>query len=67
AIWLVLIGGLWFFSSDQKTKLANAQADINRLQAEVSAVRELRGQYESLEAYADRSHSTLECLRDVAM
>ncbi len=67
AIWLVLIGGLWFFSSDQKAKLANAQADINRLQAEVSAVRELRGQYESLEAYADRSHSTLECLREVAM
>jgi Tfp pilus assembly protein PilN len=65
-VWLVLMGGLWFFSSDQKSRLTAAQADINRLQAEVVAVRELRGQYESLEAYADRSHSTLECLREVA-
>lgn len=65
-VWLLLIGGLWLFSNGQKSRLTKAQAEINRLQTEVAAVRELRQQYESLEAYADRSRSTLECLREVA-
>ncbi len=66
AVWVVLLGGLWFWSARQKTMLARTQAEIARLQAEVEEVRELKSEYESLQQYADRTYSTLECLREIA-
>lgn len=67
AVWLALMLGLWSWSNLQKNKLAEAQADITRLQAEVEAVRELKRQVASLEQYADRSYSGLECLREICV
>jgi len=66
-IWLVMMLGLWSWSNLQKNKLAQAQEDITRLQTEVEAVRELRRQVESLQQYADRSYSGLECLREICV
>jgi len=65
--WLLLMLGLWSWSNLQKNKLAQAQADITRLQTEVETVRELRRQVESLQQYADRSYSGLECLREICV
>lgn len=66
AVWLVVIGGVWFWTQHQRSLLEKNRADINRLQSEVEAVRELRRQVEWLQQYADRSYSTLECLREVS-
>jgi len=66
AVWLLLMGGLWYWSGHQKVLLAEAQADLTRLQSEVEEVRELRTQVETLQQYADRTYSGLECLRDIS-
>ncbi|HMP89999.1 MAG TPA: pilus assembly protein PilM [Kiritimatiellia bacterium] len=65
-VWGILMGGLWYLAKNQKNNLARAQSDISRLQREVEEVRQLRSQVESLQQYADRSFSGLECLRDIA-
>lgn len=64
-VWAAAMLGLWLLSGHQKTMLVRTQADISRLQAEVESVRELRRQVESLQQYADRSYSGLECLREI--
>ena len=66
SVWILLMGGLWYLSNLQKNNLAQAQADITRLQNEVEEVRQLRSQVESLQQYADRTYSGIECLRDIA-
>jgi Tfp pilus assembly protein PilN len=66
AVWLLVMAGIWMVFGRQKQQVAAAQADIARVQAEVEAVRELRSQVESLEQYADRTYSGLECLREIA-
>lgn len=66
AIWSVVMGGLWWWSSHQKKMLARSQAEMNVLQEEVASVRELRKQVEWLTQYSDRSYSVLECLREVS-
>lgn len=66
AVWLVLMGTLWFFAQRQKTMLARAQADIARVQAGVEEVRNLQSQVEWLKQYADRTYSSLECLREIS-
>lgn len=65
-LWALLMGGLWFWSSYQKSALADAQNEILRLQNEVTEVRELRSQVESLKQYADRQFSGLECLLEIS-
>lgn len=65
-IWSVALGGLWFWTQRQRSLLEKDLAAINQLQRDVEAVRELRRQVEWLQQYADRSYSSLECLREVS-
>lgn len=64
-LWFLLMGGLWLWAHQHNVRLAETQNAMARLQGEVQEVRELRGQVESLEQYADRTYSTLECLREI--
>jgi len=66
AVWILLMGVLWFFSHRQKQLLSRAQADMTRVQAEVEEIRNLQTQVEWLQDYADRTYSSLECLREIA-
>lgn len=66
AVWLVLMGTLWFLAQRQKSMLVRAQSEIARVQAEVEEVRNLQSQVEWLKQYADRTYSSLECLREIS-
>lgn len=63
--WALLMLGLWLFTAHQKTLLADAQAGLIRMQTELQEVTDLKNQVVSLEQYADRSRSGLECLREI--
>jgi Tfp pilus assembly protein PilN len=63
--WLLLMLILFLFTNQQKSKLARAQKDMTRLQNEMQEVTDLKGQVKSLEQYADRTYSSLECLREI--
>ncbi len=65
-VWLLFMAGLFYWSNHQKTRLAKSQTAIVRLGEEVEAVRTLRGQVEWLQQYADRTYSSLECLREIS-
>lgn len=64
-VWAVLMLGLWLFAAHQKSMLAEAQSGLIRMQNELQQVTDLRNQVASLEQYADRSRSGLECLREI--
>lgn len=65
-LWLlgmaILFGGLQF----EKVKLAHQEAILEELKAPADSVRVVREQALALEQYMDRSHSGLECLREVS-
>lgn len=65
-VWALIMLGLWGWTLYQKRLLTEAQADMTKLQRDVAAVRELKGQISSLEQYADRTFSGLECLREIS-
>lgn len=64
-VWILFMVCLWLLAGHQKNKLANAQAEMLRLQEEMQQVSDLKGQVKSLEQYADRTFSGLECLREI--
>ncbi len=51
----------------QRQRWASLQADYVELEAVATTVKTLQGKVQSLEAYADRSRSSLECLREVSV
>ncbi len=63
--WALVMLLLWLLTAHQKSKLVGAQADMVRLQSELQQVSDLKGQVASLEQYADRTTSGLECLREI--
>ena len=63
--WIVLMLVLWLLAGHQKKQLAAAQTEMLRLQDEMQLVSDLKGQVASLEQYADRTYSGLECLREI--
>lgn len=66
AAWLVLMGALMFFGQREKSLLSKSKAEIDRAQAEVEFIRNLQAQAEWLQQYADRTYSSLECLREIS-
>jgi len=65
-VWLLLMGNLWFFSYRQKELLSQTRQEINRVQAGIEEIRNLQAQVEWLNQYADRTYSSLECLREIS-
>jgi Tfp pilus assembly protein PilN len=63
--WVILMLLLFILTNQQKKRLVRAQNDMVRLQSEVQEVTDLKGQVNSLEQYADRTYSGLECLREI--
>ena len=65
AVWLMAIGGLFTYSQHEQSSQVFFTNEIRRLDKKADEVRNLQKQVQSLQRYADRSYSALECLREV--
>jgi hypothetical protein len=66
AAWLLGVAGVMGGLSYQKLRLAALQADEKRLQGPALDVREMRRRVAMINRYTDRTHSSLECLREIS-
>lgn len=64
-IWILLIGVFLTYAAIQEKRLARVVTHVEELRAEVKVFSELQGKAETLERYADRTHSALESLREI--
>jgi Tfp pilus assembly protein PilN len=65
SIWLILIAGFILALNIQRNKLVALKTQVEQLEAPALEVRRLQGKVKSFEQYADRTHSSLECLLQV--
>lgn len=65
-LWLAAVAVLAAGLGMQKRHLAAARADLKALQEPAKVVEQLKDQVRSLERYADRTYSGLECLREIS-
>lgn len=66
ALWLAGIAALVIGLQVEKRGLARAREALDKLQGPAKEVEQFRDQVASLERYADRTRSGLECLREVS-
>lgn len=66
AVWLLAVGGFVAGLQIEKGRLAALKASVGRLEGPAQEVRDLQDRIRSFEQYADRTHSALECLREVS-
>lgn len=66
-VWILglagLMGGLYY----QKTSLASLEAQAEKLKEPALEVRKMRKRVHMIRRYTDRSHSALECLREISV
>jgi Tfp pilus assembly protein PilN len=67
AIWMMAVGALFVYSQHEQDTAVFAKNELQRLDKKAGEVRELQKQVQSLQRYADRSYSALECLREICM
>ena len=67
AIWIGGMAALFLLTHLQTRRIDRLQADIQSLEGPAEQARALRSRVESLEQYADRTHSALECLREITL
>lgn len=65
-LWLVVVATLFTMYKLETGRLAEARASLKALQEPARQVEELKEQVKSLERYADRTYSGLECLREIS-
>jgi Tfp pilus assembly protein PilN len=65
-LWGLAIATLFGGLQIQKQRLATQEATLAALTASADHVRDVRDRAQSLEQYIDRSHSALECLREIS-
>jgi Tfp pilus assembly protein PilN len=65
ALWLIAVLALGVGLNLQKRQLGAARAELKALQEPARLVGQLKDQVRSLERYADRTYSGLECLREI--
>lgn len=65
-VWLLVLGGIFGFYKFEQSREHNIQAEVKALDQRAVEVRNLQKQVQSLQRYADRSYSALECLREMA-
>jgi len=64
-LWAASAGTLFFGVSLERRRLQEALAHVQRVRDPAGGVRELRVRAEKLALYGDRTHSALECLREI--
>ncbi len=67
SIWLGCVTAFMFMLGLQQKDLLNIQTASVELEAEAEEAKEIGEKVKSLERYADRSRSALECLREVSL
>ena len=65
-LWLALVGGFLGALYFQKNRLSTSRATLAELEGPTAAVRETRQRVRVIKRYMDRTHSSLECLREIA-
>ena len=65
AVWLVTVSGFVVGLKLQRKNLDRLKTAVEEVEGPAKEVEQLKNKFESLSAYADRSHSALECLREV--
>ncbi len=66
AVWLCGVLAFWGGLKLQRDRLGAIKAEVAKMEAPAEQVRQLKEKIVSFEQYADRSHSALECLREVS-
>lgn len=64
-IWMAALGGLYWYSQHEQMNAFRFRERIKSLDKKAGEVRELQKQAQSLQRYADRTFSAIECLREV--
>lgn len=67
SIWLMAMVGLFVYAQHEQDQQMFARNGLQRLDRKAGEVRELQKQVQSLQRYADRTYSAIECLREVCM
>ncbi len=63
ALWLLALGVFFTVLNVRRARLAELEAKVEAVEKPAAEVRRLRAKVMDFAAYADRSHSALECLR----
>jgi Tfp pilus assembly protein PilN len=66
AIWIVAVAGFLGLMNMQKGRLVKIKTEVESLEGPAAELQTLTKKIESFEQYADRTHSALECLREVS-
>ncbi len=65
ALWMAAIGGLFAFSHNEQNATYQFKLSLQRLDKKAAEVRNVQKQVQSLQSYADRTYSALECIREI--
>ncbi|MFC1462198.1 PilN domain-containing protein [Verrucomicrobiota bacterium] len=65
-LWLAVVGGFLGALYFQKSRLETGKAELEALDAPATAVKETRERVRIIRRYMDRTHSSLECLREIS-
>ncbi len=66
-VWGTVMAALFLVSGYDRKRIDRLTSDIRQLEAPSAEVQDLRRRVQNLEQYADRTHSALECLREVTV
>jgi len=65
-LWVAVVGGFLGALYFEKTRLDTRKAELDALETPANRVKETRERVRIIERYMDRSHSSLECLREIS-
>lgn len=63
-LWVLGMASLWILSRVEGPRYASRLAEVTRLEESASVVSQMQKRLDALEQYADRTYSSLECLRE---
>lgn len=66
-LWLLAVGGFLAADRMDQQRVARLKERLQKLKAPTQHVREVKERVESLRQYGDRTHSAIECLREVCV
>jgi Tfp pilus assembly protein PilN len=64
--WLLALGVFWTLLNMQRGRMARLRAEVETMETPAMEIRRLRAKVLEFAQYADRTHSSLECLRVVS-
>ncbi|HBA84839.1 MAG TPA: hypothetical protein DCZ95_12160 [Verrucomicrobia bacterium] len=67
SVWLIGIAGFLLALNIQRNQLVALKTQVEQIEEPAREVRRLQGKVKSFEQYADRTHSSLECLLQITL